>query len=1613
MTVHFDDQRSTLVEKLSNRVRENFPEKEAKQIIKFLANYYLGVSAQDLENISELDLYGALISHWQFMAQRMPGEIKVKVYNPNLEDHGWQSSHTIIEIICDDQPFLIESIRMALNRMDRNIHILIQTSGIFIKRNSEGRLLNTYHNDKSDTIREAPIYIEIDNQSDASSLEKIQNRIINVIEDVYAMVKDWRAMRNKMQSVITELNNLEQDSNEIIEFLRWIVGNNFTFLGYAEYKLKKSGKLSTLDLIDSTALGILASSKNVKYSREISKMSPEAQKIYLSNQVMLIGKTDNLSTVHRPARTDFISIKIFDSKGKITGEHRFVGLYTSSAYSINTSQIPYVRDKVSKVKQMSRFLPDSHDGKALNHIIENLPRDDLFHATAEEIYNISIGILHLQERTKIRMFIRKDTFGRYYSCIVFVPREIFNSKLRQKMQHILMKYLDGRGIDFDTKFSESILARIHFIIRVDPLKNLDINPELIEEKLVECARTWSDNLKDALIEHHGEEHSNELFKRYEKAFPVSYQEIFTARSAVLDIDYIEKLSKNSESHLEMSLYRPLEDPEDSFKFKLFRVNKTIPLSDIVPILENMGLRIISERPYELRLEDDRLVWINDYRMIHPEGKKLDPTIIKDKFQDAFSAIWYQHSENDRFNSLVISAELSWRDIDVLRAYYKYLWQTGFVFSQSYVEDALYVNAEITRKLIAYFYEKFDPTTPKKSQKKLQEITNEILDALDSVDSLNEDRILRHYLETMSATLRTNFFQVDEDGLPKDFISLKFSSQMVPDLPLPRPMYEIFVYSPEVEGIHLRKDKVARGGLRWSDRHEDFRTEVLGLMKAQQVKNAVIVPLGAKGGFVAKKNIQGLDGKERQQVGISCYKTFIRGLLDITDNRIDNQIIKPSNCICWDDDDPYLVVAADKGTATFSDIANSISKEYNFWLGDAFASGGSAGYDHKKMGITARGAWESVRLHFERMDKDVQKDEFTVVGVGDMAGDVFGNGMLLSDKIKLIAAFNHQHIFIDPTPNPENSFKERMRLFNTPGSAWSDFNKRAISSGGGVFERSAKKIVLTPQIQTALGCSDTELVPNELIKRILCAKVDLFWNGGIGTFVKSEKETNTDVGDRANDAIRINAKQLRVSVVGEGGNLGFTQLARIEFAKNGGNINTDAIDNSAGVNCSDNEVNIKVLLDDIVNQGDMTEKQRNELLASMSDEVSELVLANNRKQNESLTVADMMAVSSIQMHQRLMKFLEKHSELNPEVEFLPDQEELNNRRNNGLGFTRPEIAVLMAYTKIWLKKELLLTDVFNDSYVSKIFATYFPTALQQNYLSYMSAHRLRDAVIATQLSNNIIDEMGINFVHRLQDETGASTGNVVLAYLAASEIFEANLIRKEISMLDYTIDTTVKVNMQQELNRLIRRATRWFLRNHRSGLEVESTIRKFAPLVSEMETILDEVVRGTPVKNMQSERKKLSKLGVPENLAVRISKLIPLFSALDIVEAATVHNLTVRKVAQIYYVVGARLKLGWFRDLVKAQIVRNHWEALARAAFRDDVDRQQRNIAMGILIHDKEIYDDVDSHVETWLQRHSNLLRRWEYFVNELKSTPAEFTMFAVALRELLDLSNAILDTQSI
>lgn len=1607
-----------ILKKITAIINQKLPAKQAKLLATFAQQYYSGVAIEDLSQHSPEDLYGAMLSHWNLLYQRAPGEIKLRVYNPDYEQHGWQSTHTIIELVTDDMPFLVDSLRMEINREDLRIHFINHMGDIRVRRNNKHEVVEVLpigdgDIEQKEVSTEALIYIEIDRQSDPLVFEKLRTNLLQILEDVRVVVEDWRKMRDRMQEALIELETNPPpfdpiDTEESKDFLRWLCNDHFTFLGCRDYEVVGEGDKAVVKIIHGTGLGVLRDESRSKEERPVSSMPPAARAIAQAPHVLVISKTNTKATVHRPVYTDYLGVKRFDKTGKLIGERRFIGLYTSTAYKSHPKDIPFLRRKIAIVMQNSKFSTRGHSGKELMDILATLPRDDLFQATTDELTQLAFSILHIQERQQIRLFARQDAYRRFVSCMVYVPRENYNTDLRLAMQDVLLEAFQGSEITYSTLFSESTLVRVDFLIRTDPKVDLHFDVKQIEAKLVEVSRTWRDILSEQLIEQFGEELGTHLIHKYLRAFPASYRDDFAPRTAVYDIHHMERLNKQHE--LEMNFYRPLAELTGELRLKLFHTGDPIVLSDVLPVLENMGLRVIEERPHQIEFKDKACIWIHDFSLQSTQSDGLDVDVVKDVFQEAFMCIWHAEAENDGFNRLVLSAQLHWREAAILRAYTKYLRQVGFTFSQPYIEATLAKNAAIAKQLVDLFKLYFDPQKQQESVRVIPELEKKLQVALDAVVNLDEDRILRRLLEAVRATLRTNFFQKDSNNQPKSWLAIKLNPARIADMPLPRPLYEIFVYSPQVEAVHLRAAKVARGGIRWSDRREDFRTEILGLMKAQQVKNAVIVPSGAKGGFVAK--CLPVDGTREEIMSevVNCYQTFMRGLLDLTDNLQNGKIIPPLDTVRYDEDDPYLVVAADKGTATFSDIANAISAEYNFWLGDAFASGGSAGYDHKKIGITARGAWESVKRHFRVIGINSETQDFTVIGIGDMSGDVFGNGMLLSKHIRLVGAFNGTHIFLDPNPDPELSYNERLRLFNLPRSTWEDYSPQLISTGGGVFKRSAKSIVITPEIKQLLGVTQENLEPNALVRAMLTAEVDLLWNGGIGTYVKASPERHVDVGDRNNDAVRVNGNQLRCRVVGEGGNLGFTQLARVEYAFNNGHIYTDFIDNSAGVDCSDHEVNCKILLNQVVANNDLTLKQRNEFLAEMTTEIAELVLDDNYRQTRVINLAQARAVPEVELYRHYIYELERTKKLDRELEFLPDDKVLSERKAIGKSLCSPELAILLAYTKMWVKAELLQSDLPEDPYLARALENAFPKPLRERFRSQMEQHSLRREIIATVLSNAMVNDMGITFVFRMQAETDASVAAIVRAYTIAAKVFSLQEYTDLIETVDQSVAAQVQYQMMWQATRLVRRAVRWFLRHRKAYLDnIDTTIEYFAADVAALRDELPEFFIGNEHDHWQVMVEALQAAGVSEVVAKRIANLRRQYALLDIIEASKENQLTLRDVATVYFILGERLSFSWLREQITRQPVDTRWDVLGRAAMRDDLDAQQRRLAIAIFLEINPL-TEVAIQLDQWFAQHKMFITRWQQLMTDLRAAPdLKMMMLYVVVRELVGLVRASRD----
>lgn len=1602
-----------LIDQVVQRARDKFPAQEHENIEAFIRQYFAGVAMEDLTERRSEDLYGAVISHWNFAQRRDLQQPLVRVQNPNIEDHGWQSTHTVVELIQRDMPFLVDSVRMALNRHGLTVHLIIHPV-MRIERTKDGQLRRIFDTSQitDESSNEALMHFEVDRQSDPALLEELHDDVVRVLEDIDACVRDWQPMRERLRTIVeeTKQNPPPEEAEQLEEdlaFLQWLDQDHFTFIGYREYRLERREGEDALKIVGESGLGVLSGTAENAYSRSFEQLHPKAKQKAHDPALLILTKSNSRATIHRPGYLDYVGVKRFDADGKVIGEWRFLGLYTSAAYIRRATDIPLLRRKVQNVMRRSGFRPHSHSQKTLLNIVETLPRDELFQCTDDELYEMARSILQLQERQRVRVIIRPDAYGRFISCLIYMPRDRFSTEIRKEVQAILCSLFNATEMDFSVWLTESVLARLHLILHLPPGELPQYDIAEIEKQIAGTIRSWKDELHTALLQEYGEEEANRLLQYYVDAFPASYQGDYPADIAAIDIRTLEMLY--DEIDLGMALYHPVEAPPDKIRFKLFHNEEPLSLSLLLPILENMGLKVIDERPHRLRPAGRSKVWLHDVGMVYTSSGQLDIEQVKEIFQDAFVRIWYGDIENDGLNALVMRARMSWREVVIIRSCVKYLKQTGFPFSQAYMERALVQHPQIARMLVDLFLVRFDPAGQVEAADRSERVCDSIKRSLDDVPTLDEDRILRRLFVVIQAMLRTNYFQTIEQGAPKPYLSFKLNPLQIPDLPSPRPQYEIFVYSPQVEGVHLRGGKVARGGIRWSDRQEDFRTEVSGLMKAQMVKNAVIVPVGAKGGFIVKKSLRELDREAVNRQVVSCYKTFIRGLLDLTDNLVQDKVVPPPQVVTYDEPDPYLVVAADKGTATFSDTANALAREYGFWLDDAFASGGSSGYDHKEMGITARGVWESVKRHFRENGKDIQNEDFTVAGVGDMSGDVFGNGMLLSRHIRLLAAFNHREIFLDPDPDPAESYNERQRLFQLPHSSWSDYDPKLISAGGGVYSRTAKSVPISEPVRKALQIEESSLTPNELTTVILKAPVELLWNGGIGTFIKASDESHDDADDRGNDAIRIDADQLRCQVIGEGGNLGLTQRARIQFALRGGHINADFIDNSGGVDCSDHEVNIKILLRKVMSDGLLDETQRNLLLENMTEDVAKLVLINNYQQSEALSLSEHLAPTHLDEHIRLMRSMERKELLQRETWGLPDEEVLSARRSQRQGLTRPELSVLLAFSKIELYQNLLSAETLDETYIVNELPVYFPAPIAEQYAEHMNNHPLRREIIATFIANSMINRMGMAFPFRLHEHTGASVGEIACAYLVVRKIFDLPALWQKISELDNYVAANVQLEMLDLIRKMANRATLWFLQNAVRPLDISNNIERYSDGIQSLSESLsqslvkeDQAVLKQTAIDYQSQQ-------VPEALAWRVAGLPYLFPVLDIVEVARQADRKPTFIAQLFHHLGAKLELHWLRDQIEQLSQEDHWTRLARATLRDELYRLQRTLTAQVLEFVTTEDKDPESVIETWRDAHQFLLDRYMQRFVEFKSGGVDLALISVALNEVQRLIRDIED----
>ncbi len=1575
------DLKNKILEQILSKLERKIPENLKKTAHSFVELFYANVPWEDLSELSSTSLVNSIYESWKFDQVRLPGETKIRVFTDKRDVRGHPVFHTIVEVINDNMPFLVDSVAGAINSLGYSISLIVHpVMHVERDKNHNLKVIKKRIDGDKDGQYESFIRCEIPELIHGERLKTLEFEITKALNNVKAAVQDWAPMRKRLREAIIDLKEnspkiAKEELDENIAFLEWIEDHHFTFLGFCQFDA--DSEKYEMNLTTQEGLGILKGSLKEKINNlfEGVKLTPTNRQYLFEPDPIIITKTTQLSLVHRRDPMDSISIKRFDSKGNVIGLYEFVGLFTSVVYNRSIRTIPLLRLRVAHILSRSGFSEDWHDGKTLIHLLETFPRDELFQASENWLFETLMAIIQLQNRQRLTLFIRPDNFERFFSCIVYIPRERYDSDLRKKISVVLEEELNGQVTSWQIQLGELAFARVHFTVKLLEPKKFNYNLHAIEQKMADAALTWRDHLQESLLEMYGEEKGHFFYDKYGTGFSEGYQERFSPSEAITDIGQIEKAIATCELRSHLSKFG--EKEENKLQLKLYSSQGPLTLSTILPVLENMNFKILSEIPFIISLSKDLKIWIHIFEVQTWEEDFIELDRIQDHFLQGFKRIWSGEVENDGFNRLIIRANFDWRECQLFRSYSKYIRQLRVTFSQTYMEEVLAKYPHLCHLMLQLFECQFSPECKEDRERARVEVSNRITAQLEHVESLDEDRIIRKFVNVISATLRTNYYQVKDDQ-PKSYVSLKIDCTAIDEMPLPRPMYEIFVYSPRVEAIHLRGGKVARGGIRWSDRREDFRTEILGLMKAQMVKNAVIVPVGSKGGFVLKQAIPRDDREALSKEVTACYEIMMRGLLDLTDNIQNDEVIPPERVVRRDDDDPYLVVAADKGTATLSDYANKISADYNFWLGDAFASGGSSGYDHKKMGITAKGAWESVRRHFKEMNINADHDTLSVVGIGDMSGDVFGNGMLLSRHLKLVAAFNHLHIFIDPNPNPEKSYQERERLFKNSQSSWTDYKPLLISQGGGVFERRAKSITITPEMKALFNIREDKLVPSELVRYILKAPVDLIWFGGIGTFIKSTGETNAEVGDHANDAVRINGGEVRAKVIAEGANLGITQLGRVEYAKIGGRINTDAIDNSAGVDCSDHEVNIKVLLGKTIKEKELSIKNRDRLLQEMTDDVARHVLKDNFWQNQVISFVQSQGFSHLDEQVGLMRELESEGLLNRALEGLPDETEISQRIANKQGLMRPELAVLLAYSKISLKRQILQSELPDLEVLHSRLLGYFPERLQHACRSEIIDHPLKREITATLFTNSIINRMGITFIHTMKNRSEASGADVARTFLVVRDLMNLISLWCSIESLEM-LPNDFQIELMLTISESVKRFTDWFLRLFPSYRDIPGTIENFKPGFEILQNELTSYFTVEQRKAYEEKCQEYEQLGLPPALSERVISLAPLVSAPDMIMLSKEQNVEISLVAKIYFALDQQLGFEWLRQASQALSGETHWQQTAANALIEELYLHQKELT-ALVLRTGETYDQLFtaegtlrpdvldvSHLETMLQ----------------------------------------------
>ncbi len=1558
-----DERRASILSEVSERIGHG-----SLATPELIDAYYRHVLTEDLAERNTEDILGAALTHVTLAHTRRPGETLVAVFTPRVETHGWAPGSTVIQIVTDDSPFIVDSITMALDRLGEEIKLFVHPI-LGVHRDERG-LLTGFAPAEGGAPRESWVHVAIPRAGGQESLDLLAATMRRVVDDVENSVADWGRMVERANEIAASLRTEPAEIDEaqrrsVTDLLDWLVRDHFVFLGYRRYELREVEGGTALVQVPGTGLGLMRASAGTEIRPLTGVLLEKARE----PELLIITEANAMSTVHRNAHLDYIGIKTFDEQGRVDGEHRFIGLFTSAVHHSSVLEIPVISEKVEQVLARSGLAADSHAGKRLVNLLERYPRDDLFQSDVEYLADVSTRIIASRFHRRTLLFARPDAYGRFTSCLVVMPRDRYTPRVRDRVEQILMRAFEGTESEHTVRVSESSMAILHFVIRRGENDAPAVDLDEVQDWIRSAVRTWTGEWREALIAEFGEVEAARLAGRWVAGFDEAYRALHTPRMSAVDVAHLERLT---DGNLEAGLYQDLEGQPGERRLRLYS-ERSLELTEVLPILLDFGLRVIDERTSRVGSGDGAVRYILDFGVAADEAYWRNSACKDCGFLPAFLAVWEKRAESDPLNQLVGTSGLTWVQVVALRLVATYLRQTT-QYSLPYLETALVENPETSGLVVALFEARFGLESDEGRQAREDAIAGKIFDALAEVPSLDHDRMIRAYVDVIRAGQRTNFYKPDRGTtqLPPSTIAFKLDPRLVPHLPAPRPLIEAWVYSPSLEGVHLRFGKVARGGLRWSDRRDDFRTEVLGLVKAQMVKNSVIVPAGAKGGFYPKQLPD--PQKDRaawQAAGREAYKQFVGALLTVTDTIRGGVVQHPDQVVRHDPDDSYLVVAADKGTASFSDLANEVSAAHDFWLDDAFASGGSSGYDHKGMAITARGAWESVKRHFYEMGLDTQTTDFTAVGIGDMSGDVFGNGMLRSRHLRLVAAFDHRHIFVDPTPDAQRSFDERQRMFDLPHSSWADYDLTLISEGGGVYPRTAKSIEVTPQMREALALGDAdEVTPTELMRAILTAPVDLLWNGGIGTYIKSSDELNVEVGDRANDAIRVDGRELRCHVVGEGGNLGASQRGRIEAAQHGVRINTDAIDNSGGVDSSDQEVNIKILLSSVEAQGQMTRAQRDELLRSMTDEVAHKVLRTNYEQNVLLSNARYLRGGMLGAQERLMAWLEERGGLDRDLESLPDRKELDRRAAEGSGLTSPEFAVLVAYSKLTIENELLDSDLLDDPWLEHEVSEYFPQPLRQ-FTEAMLRHPLRREIIATRLSNAVVNRGGISFVHRAMEESGASLPEVVKAYVIAREVFDLRGYVAEVEALDGQMPTAVQSELYLDFRRLLDRAVQYLLGRRPQLAGIGEEIDRYAEQVAALRADAGNLYGPAGCAAFRERVDAYAQQGAPQRLAELAAGLVDGVAFLGVVDLAERTSEPSPTVARGYLHLAEELRLAEVMGLLEALPSEDRWDSVAKSGVRQDMYRLALTLAGDALAAGDD--PDPADRVQRWAHAHEDAL----------------------------------------